>query len=322
MRTAYRRRTALTLDLKAIMNNWDIERVRSYISGQVEESLTLDYKAADSLQSTDPKKREITKDISAMANSAGGLIIYGVREYADEARKHFPERIDPVDRTVFSKETLEHVVNNIRPKIDVIIHPVPVPDNATGVIYIVEIPQSHTAHQALNNKYYKRHNFESVAMEDYEIRDIMFRARSPVLTIKYYGKSEQQDLGNRVHGRLYFALDNKSPVSAKNVVVSICLGSLPQTNRITLPRELTAGASLYRDPIHEHKKIWTSKRDIVHKGLETTAVELDYVLYTAEGIRFASHIIELSLYADDMAPVRIQYRISMSPDNNVSVDKI
>ena len=304
------------------MNNWDIERVRSYISGQVEESLTLDYKAADSLQSTDPKKREITKDISAMANSAGGLIIYGVREYADEARKHFPERIDPVDRTVFSKETLEHVVNNIRPKIDVIIHPVPIPDNATGVIYVVEIPQSHTAHQALNNKYYKRHNFESVAMEDYEIRDIMFRAHSPALSIKFYGKSNQQDFDGRVQGRLYFALENQSSVSAKNVVVSICLGTPTNPNRITIPPELSAGGAVYRDPIHEHKKIWSSKRDIVHKGLVTTAVELDYVLYTADGMRFTSHDIEFSLFADDMEPVHVQFRISMLLGNIVLADKL
>lgn len=303
------------------MNNWDIDRVRSYISGQVEESLTLDYKAADSLQSTDGKKREITKDISAMANSAGGLIIYGVKEFPDEARKHLPEGIDPVDRTVFSKETLEHVVNNIRPKIDVIIHPVPIPDNATGVVYAVEIPQSYTAHQAQDKRYYKRYNFESVAMEDYEIRDIMFRARSPDLSISFHGKTPPNNLGNRICGRLCFSLINNSPVSAKNVLISVCLGTLPLNNRIAIPSELAPGFT-YRDPIHERRRIWTSKRDVVHKGLESTAVELEYELYTAEGLRFSSHDIFFTLFADDMEPHNFRYRISLTLENDLTVENI
>jgi hypothetical protein len=43
------------------------------------------------------------------------------------------------------------------------------------VAYVVEIPQSETAHPALDNRYYKRFNFESVPMADHEIRDVMHR---------------------------------------------------------------------------------------------------------------------------------------------------
>lgn len=303
------------------MNIWDIARVESYISGQVEESLTLDYKAADSLQCTDNKKREISKDISAMANSAGGLIIYGVKEYSDEARRHLPERIDPVDRTVFSKETLEHVVNNIRPKIDVVIHPVSLPGNPTGVVYVVEIPQSYTAHQAQNKRYYKRYNFESVAMEDYEIRDIMFRARSPDMSISFHGMTTPKNLGNRIYGKLCFSMINNSQVSAKNVLISVCLGKAPLNNRIVISSELLSGFT-YRDPIHKRRNIWTSKRDVVHKGLESTAVELEYELYTAEGLRPPPHDIFFTLFADEMKPYHCIYRISLSPENDVSVETI
>lgn len=165
---------------------WDEARIQQYITDGVEESLTLDYKEARSLVKTDGKKAEITKDVSAMANSAGGIILYGVAEFQDQARKHLPERIDPIDRTQITKEWLEQVISNIRPKVDgVIIHPVALNTAPNHAVYVVEIPQSSTAHQAADKRYYKRFNFESVAMEDYEIRDVMSRGKYPNLEIDF-----------------------------------------------------------------------------------------------------------------------------------------
>jgi hypothetical protein len=48
-----------------------------------------------------------------------------------------------------------------------------------GVVYTVIIPQSFTAHQVHDKKYYRRFNFESVPMEDYEIRQTMNRFQKP-----------------------------------------------------------------------------------------------------------------------------------------------
>ena len=45
-------------------------------------------------------------------------------------------------------------------------------DKNNIVIYVVDIPQSNIAHQAFDKRYYKRFNFISTPMEDYEIRDI------------------------------------------------------------------------------------------------------------------------------------------------------
>lgn len=121
-----------------------------------------------------------------MANSAGGIIIYGVAEYQQADKRHLPEKIDPVDNTQFSKEWLEHVISNIRPKIDdLIINPVPINTASNHYVYVVEIPQSTTAHQATDKRYYKRFNFESVPMDDYEIRDIMNRSKHPKLELDF-----------------------------------------------------------------------------------------------------------------------------------------
>lgn len=163
---------------------WDQSRVEEYITQGIEESLTLDYKAAGSLAKTDGKRTEITKDVSAMANSAGGIIIYGMTE--DATNRHLPGAIDPVDRNQISKEWLEQIISNIRPKIDgLVIYPVSISTAPNHVVYVVDIPQSHTAHQATDKRYYKRFNFQSEPMEDYEIRDVMGRGQYPRIELEF-----------------------------------------------------------------------------------------------------------------------------------------
>jgi len=165
---------------------WDQARLQRYITDQIEENLTLDYKASDALAKTDGKRKEVTKDVSAFANSAGGIIIYGMREYDEAARKHLPEKLDPIDRNQFSKEWLEQVIGNIRPRIEaMLIHPVSLNGISTHVAYIVEIPKSITAHQATDYRYYRRFNFESVPMEDYEIQDIRNRRHTFLPLVKF-----------------------------------------------------------------------------------------------------------------------------------------
>jgi predicted HTH transcriptional regulator len=197
---------------------WDQAAIQEYIDEEREESLTLDYKAAGSLAKSDGKKAEITKDVSAMANSAGGIIIYGLAEYQDRAKEHLAEKIDPIDRGQFPKEWLEHVINNIRPHIDgLIIHPVPLPGSSNSVVYVVEIPQGSTAHQATDKRYYKRFNFESIPMEDYEIRDIMNRVQHPRIELNFQIKITEGVYYEQFTNRSSMRTDCELLVYANNI---------------------------------------------------------------------------------------------------------
>jgi len=164
-----------------------ITDLQNLISNQVEENLHLDYKAADALMKTDGKKKEISKDVSAFANSDGGIIIYGIKEFSDPAKRHLPEHIDPIDRINISKEWLEQVINsNISPRLDSLkILPISINTSSNEVVYVVDIPKSNTAHQAADLRYYKRNNFESVPMYDFEVRDIMNRNKSPKIELSF-----------------------------------------------------------------------------------------------------------------------------------------
>jgi hypothetical protein len=166
--------------------NWTEAKLQNFITSEIEESLTLEYKAAEALDRVEAKKKEITKDVSAMANSAGGIIVYGISEFSELEKRHLPERITPVDRRSFPREWVEQIIQAIRPRIDgIIIHSVNLSSGENDTAYVIEIPQSNTAHQANDHRYYKRFNFQAVPMEDYEIRDVMFREQTPNIALNF-----------------------------------------------------------------------------------------------------------------------------------------
>lgn len=197
--------------------SWDQKRIQQYIDDKIQESLTLDYKAAEALQKKDEKRKEITKDVSAMANSAGGIIIYGVREYKSEDSSFFPEIIDPVDQSLYTKELLQQVINTIRPKLDgVIITPVQIGIDTKTIVYIVEIQQSTTAHQASDYRYYKRYNSLSIPMEDYEIRDVMGRLKNPEFEVTFRISKNEYD---QVYGGNPYGLNMlNTPKKTKHII--------------------------------------------------------------------------------------------------------
>ncbi|XIA62677.1 helix-turn-helix domain-containing protein [Bradyrhizobium sp. TZ2] len=156
--------------------DWDEGDLLALISAEVQESLTLDYKRSAALGKGSNERNSLSKDVSSFANSEGGLLIYGMEENG-----HAPTAIDGgTDRTQITKEWLESVVRTtIHPNLDaLLIKQIPLTGRGqNAVAYVLEIGQatSRAPHQAFDHRYYKRFNFESKPMEDYEVRDLMRR---------------------------------------------------------------------------------------------------------------------------------------------------
>lgn len=147
----------------------------------VPESVQLEYKRSDALGKTPALLTELSRDVSAFANSAGGRLIYGVVE-----QDRVPVGLDGgVDGDLLNREWLEQVLlSRIQPRVqNVTITPVSL--SSGGQAYVLDIPQatSFAPHQADDKKYYRRRNFKREPMEDYEIRDVMRRALTPTPVI-------------------------------------------------------------------------------------------------------------------------------------------
>jgi len=55
---------------------WEEADLLQLVEEKADESLELDFKESAALQKTDAKKRDLSKDVSSFANSAGGTLIY------------------------------------------------------------------------------------------------------------------------------------------------------------------------------------------------------------------------------------------------------
>lgn len=99
-----------------------------------------------------------------------------------------------------------------------VIHPVTLSESDSTVSYVVEVPQSTTAHMARDHRYYKRQNFNVLLMEDYEVRDVMNRRRHPELRVSIYVNRHTHEWNE---GLLLVKLENVSPVIAREFVVDL-----------------------------------------------------------------------------------------------------
>jgi len=195
-------------------NSYLIEDIDSLIKNEVEENLYLDYKRSEALTN----KKEIAKDVSAFANSAGGLIIYGIEE-----GNHKPLKYSFIDGNKITKEWLEQIINsNIQRRINNIeIFPIRYNGEVEKTIYVVKIPESFNAPHLSNDKFYRRYNFESIPMLEYEIRNLYNKKNKTVLEI---GETIITIGGNSMKNKNEIHKDHYSEYNIAFQVKNISLG--------------------------------------------------------------------------------------------------
>ncbi|MDK2822937.1 MAG: hypothetical protein PWP71_855 [Clostridia bacterium] len=223
--------------------DWTLKDIELIIQNNILENKQLEFKACDALK--DEYKDEISKDVSSFANSAGGVIIYGIKELEEgrTIRLELDEGYDINDR--INKEWLENVIySRISPKIEgIYINPIEIKNGK--VIYVVIIPQSTTAHMAGNYRYYKRRNFKSEPMEDYEVRDVMNRQKKPDLQIRLTVPREIPQDSNYTFRVL---VRNTGVIMVKYFAVRICIPEqLIDKRNFKSGRRTTINGIFYRE---------------------------------------------------------------------------
>lgn len=210
------------------MHPTTLAEIQALVDSQESESLHLEFKSSTAL--TNGKHDEISKDISAFANSDGGLIIYGIVE-ASHVAQHIDEGLSNDKRN--HKEWLENkVTSNVSPKLPGLrISEIELENG--NFIYAMSVPASDRGpHQDRpSHRYYKRHNFKCEPMEDYEIRDVRNRVKvlPPLLSVRI----------DVVQGSmLQFCVENIGDLAASDVTFTF---STPLKWKHVEPKALSEG---------------------------------------------------------------------------------
>ncbi|WP_187434732.1 AlbA family DNA-binding domain-containing protein [Bradyrhizobium cytisi] len=153
-------------------------------TGIVKESLHIEYKASDSIDKrSEPRKLEMARDISAFANADGGQIIYGMKENKD----HEPDGLDAgLDPREYPEIWFEQVLQQHVTPLLTSVKPRHIPLSNGRIAVAIDIPPSNGDPHQVDGRYYRRHNFNRLIMEHYEVRDMFRRATNPDLTIEFF----------------------------------------------------------------------------------------------------------------------------------------
>jgi hypothetical protein len=148
------------------------------IDNQEKESLILEYKRE--ITGSDQEKRELPKDISAMANTDGGYFIVGIEEKDGHAAA-IVGTLKNIGRQPVEEWIETVLITNIRPRITLKPKVIILASDPNKVVVVIHIQQSskrpHMVVTDSKNAYYKRHNYQATYADEHEIRSMFLESK-------------------------------------------------------------------------------------------------------------------------------------------------
>lgn len=278
----------------------NLATIEALVTEGARESEVLEYKTAE-LPFTDRDKAELVKDVTGMANSLGGLIIYGIA--TDPTDKTRPCRIVPINPK--NIETLHRVINaQVRPPIQGIRHRL-VPE-LNPQLLLLDVPESQDPpHQSLYDKrYYRRSGVECLPMEHDLVALKFGRRLSPVLDLVFHpmsapGQYEGDPPWTKPCQCRAFIRNMSRRVGRE--VVALLRFPGPSIVRVDdLKHSLHNIDDLYTGV---QARQFNTNNSVYHPGMNISVAELQFSFSKAEEKRVAeTPLIEWTLFADEMEP--------------------
>lgn len=152
------------------------EALRSLERNEIPESIRLEFKRELNL-ATREAKREAAKDVSALANTAGGRILYGVEEKELQDGSRVAGPIRPLTDGALEPTLSDVLVGSIHPRPRFVVRRGPVEG---GFVLVVEVYDSfgrdlHMVTGYGESRFYRRHSQGTFPMSEPEIREAYVR---------------------------------------------------------------------------------------------------------------------------------------------------
>lgn len=214
--------SALT-PLEVWFDSLDADAIQAIVDERRIESPTLDFKRVHTTNPFvgDPEQETVAKILNALANSSGGVVIFGIGTSKCE------HKVDRADSLVL----LENVhraaarLNQILPSLSnpplTGVRAKPIPLNGTGGVVAVLVPESRRPpHMTLKGarQYHHRVGDNSVAMEHHSVVDAFARRAVPELELEtrvLIGNTVSGPGGAYLHPELLIGIRNTGDVIAK-----------------------------------------------------------------------------------------------------------
>ncbi|CBW25695.1 conserved hypothetical protein [Halobacteriovorax marinus SJ] len=158
----------------------DKESLKELINEVGKEDLYIDFKRVPNASEgkfCDSCRKNLGKGLSGFANSAGGVLVFGVKEEGDDLL------LDPINEVRSFDQKIQENINRLTSyNVPEVISKIITEGENSGYVAVL-IPKSDLApHQLIQDKKYYRRSGESFKpMEHYELENMFGRAPKPVL---------------------------------------------------------------------------------------------------------------------------------------------
>lgn len=197
--------------------------IKNLWENRIEESTKLEFKAE-----IDANNKEIAKNVSAMANAEGGIIIYGLGQ-DEKGRAKFSNGMSKEKR---SQERFQQIIDsNIHPPLDVRIFSISARNESDEILedrefLVVKIPQS----------FYHIHQVESTGRFYIRSNNTIRRMNEAEIEIKYEMRFKEKEEGENLFEKKENELRNQH-----NIRSYMFCGSITQIrygSRVEITKEL------------------------------------------------------------------------------------
>lgn len=151
-------------------SSWTRDGLETLCRERFPENQRVDYKRTLRLEIPE-NQFELLKDITSLANSSGGVIIYGIREDKDPALGSVAAELTPLTEPGLLDRANRIINARVQPNCQFFIYQIPADDGYFLVAYVPQSWQRPHAFQIMNRlEWYTRRNADNIPMTEPELR--------------------------------------------------------------------------------------------------------------------------------------------------------